>query len=222
MIDVALLFPPLRVSRDFIDYPYFADLGAVQAAAVLRAAGRSVRLVDAFAMEGAGLGLGNDPLEDGYVHLGAPAAAALAAMPRDARVIVVAFTPFHRPPARDALLGSILGALRAAHPTTPIVLADLYQSGQHLVDARSEETLSAYPEVDVLLRYEAEELLAPLVDDLAKSGRPARPYALTGGEPALDPLPLPAWDLVDMPRYFAFQRLKNGKIKGRTLKIRAI
>ena len=204
MIDVALLFPPLRVSRDFIDYPYFADLGAVQAAAVLRAAGRSVRLVDAFAMEGAGLGLGNDPLEDGYVHLGAPAAAALAAMPREARVIVVAFTPFHRPPARDALLASILGALRAAHPTTPIVLADLYQSGQHLVDARSEETLSAYPEVDVLLRYEAEELLAPLVDDLAKSGRPARPYALTGGEPALDPLPLPAWDLVDMPRYFAF------------------
>lgn len=204
MIDVAVLFPPLRVSRDFIDYPYFADLGAVQAAAVLRAAGRSVRLVDAFAMEGAGLGLGNDPLEDGDVHLGAPAAAALAAMPRDARVIVVAFTPFHRPPARDALLGSILGALRAAHPTTPIVLADLYQSGQHLVDARSEETLSAYPEVDVLLRYEAEDLLAPLVDDLVKSGRPARPHALTGGEPALDPLPLPAWDLVDMPRYFAF------------------
>jgi SulP family sulfate permease len=44
MVDVAVLFPPLRVSRDFIDYPYFADLGAVQAAAVLRAAGKRAAL----------------------------------------------------------------------------------------------------------------------------------------------------------------------------------
>ena len=32
---VAIVFGPLRVSRDFVDYPYFADLGAAQAAAVL-------------------------------------------------------------------------------------------------------------------------------------------------------------------------------------------
>ena len=46
---VSVVFPPLRVSRDFIDYPYFADLGAVQAAAVLREAGHEVTLVDALA-----------------------------------------------------------------------------------------------------------------------------------------------------------------------------
>ena len=28
MARVTVVFPPLRVSRDFIDYPYFADLGA--------------------------------------------------------------------------------------------------------------------------------------------------------------------------------------------------
>ena len=28
MRDITIIFPPLRVSRDFIDYPYFADLGA--------------------------------------------------------------------------------------------------------------------------------------------------------------------------------------------------
>src|SRR5512140_1512008 len=112
MVDVALVFPPLRVSRDFIDYPYFADLGAVQAAAVLRAAGRAVALVDAFALEGATLA----PLDTGYVRMGATIAATLAAVPAEVRAILVAFTPFHRPPGRDPLLGELLEALRAARP----------------------------------------------------------------------------------------------------------
>jgi MoaA/NifB/PqqE/SkfB family radical SAM enzyme len=202
MSDVAIVFPPLRVSRDFIDYPYFADLGAVQAAAVLRAAGRAVTLVDAFAIEGATLA----PLDEGYVRLGATVQDVLARVPPEARAIVVAFTPFHRPPSRDALLAELLVALRAERPGTPIVLADLYQSGQHVVDARPVDTLGAYPEVDVLLRYEAEDLLVGLVDALIAEGRPAEARSIDGGEPGpLDDLPLPAWDLVDMERYFHFQ-----------------
>ena len=200
---VAIVFPPLRVSRDFIDYPYFADLGAVQAAAVLRAAGREVALIDAFAIEGAGC----VPLDDGYVRMGAPWAEVRDRVPAGADAIVVAYTPFHRPPARDAPSSPrLLVALRSERPATPIVLADLYQSGQHVVDARAEETLAAYPEVDVLLRYEAEEILCAVVDDLCAKGRPAAPRTIDGGEPApLDALPLPAWDLVDMERYFLFQ-----------------
>src|ERR1700737_4719436 len=132
MTHVAIVFPPLRVSRDFIDYPYFADLGAVQAAAVVRAAGRTVSLVDAFAVDGATLA----PLDEGYVRLGAPVRDVIARVPRDARAIVIAFTPFHRPQARDALLAELLEALRSERAGTPIVLADLYQSGQHVVDAR--------------------------------------------------------------------------------------
>ena len=202
MTEVAIVFPSLRVSRDFIDYPYFADLGAVQAAAVVRAAGREVALVDAFAIEGATLA----PLDEGYVRMGAPVQDVLARVPRDARAMVIAFTPFHRPPSRDALLAELLQALRSERPSTPIVLADLYQSGQHVVDARPSDTLAAYPEVDVLLRYEAEDLLVGLVDELVARGRPAKPRSIDGGEPAsLDALPLPAWDLVDMERYFLFQ-----------------
>ena len=201
MTDVAIVFPPLRISRDFIDYPYFADLGAVQAAAVLRDAGQAIALVDAFALEGATLA----PLDEGYVRLGATVAHVAAQVPRDARVLVVAFTPFHRPPARDPLLAGLLEALRRTHPDAAVVLADLYQSGQHVVDARPADTLAAYPEADVFLRYEAEEVLPALVARLVAEGRPASPFTLDGGEPApLDALPLPAWDLVDLPRYFAF------------------
>jgi MoaA/NifB/PqqE/SkfB family radical SAM enzyme len=197
----AIVFPPLRVSRDFIDYPYFADLGAVQAAAVVRAAGAEVTLVDALAMEGAGLA----PLDEGYVRLGATAEAVLARVPAGAGAIVIAFTPFHRPPSRDPLLGAILAPLRAERPGAPIVLADLYQSGQHVVDARPEDVLAAYPEVDVFLRYEGEDELPRLLDRLIVEGRPEKAYFLDGGEPApLDDLPPPAWDLVDLPAYFRF------------------
>jgi MoaA/NifB/PqqE/SkfB family radical SAM enzyme len=198
---VAVVFPPLRVSRDFIDYPYFADLGAVQAAAVLRAAGHSVALVDAFALEGATLA----PLDEGYVRLGTEVDEVAARVPAEAGAIVVAFTPFHRPPARDPLLGALLARLRGDRPGVPVVLADLYQSGQHVVEAPPAATLAAYPEVDALLRYEAEDELPGLVSELLAAGRPSAPFARDGGEPApLDALPLPAWDLVDLPRYFAF------------------
>jgi MoaA/NifB/PqqE/SkfB family radical SAM enzyme len=198
---LAIVFPPLRVSRDFIDYPYFADLGAVQAAAVARRAGFEPLLIDALAMEGAAL----TPLDEGYVQLGASAAAVLARVPADAAAILVAFTPFHRPPARDPLLAEVLVGLRAAHPRTPILLADLYQSGQHVVDAGPSATLAAYPEVDVFVRYEAEALLPALLAERIAEGRPETPYFLDGGEPSpLDDLPLPAWDLVDLAAYFRF------------------
>lgn len=198
---VAVLFGPVRVSPDFIDYPYFADLGAVQIAAVLREAGAEVALADAFALPGATLARA----DGGDLVLGAPEDEVFAALPPSADVFVVALTPFHRPPGRDASLGGALARLRREHPDAPIVLADLYQSGQHVVDAPSEAVLAAYPEADVLLRYEAEADLPGIVADLAARGRPGRPFARDGAEPApLDALPLPAWDLVDLPAYFAF------------------
>ncbi len=239
---VLVVFPPLRVSRDFIDYPYFADLGAVQAAAVLRAAGHAVRLVDALATTGAGLtpldaaegaregareGDGAAEGAAGYVRLGVDVerTLALTRLTRGARptcatratpatpatrapdapdVIVVAYTPFHRPPARDATLAALLAGLRGDAPATPIVLADLYQSGQHVVDVPSAQILAAYPEVDAILRYEAEAELDALVRELADAGRPSVAFERRGGEPSIDELPLPAWDLVDLPAYWAF------------------
>lgn len=197
---VAVVFPPLSVSRDFIDYPYFADLGAVQAASVLRARGHEVTLVDALARPGASATLGDDQ----RLRLGVSVDEVARAVP-PGEVALVAYTPFHRPPAREPLLGALLERLRASAPERPILLADLYQSGQHVVDAPSARVLAAYPEADVLLRYEAEGVLEALVAELAASGRPRAPRAVEGPEvDALDELPLPAWDLVDVEAYFTF------------------
>lgn len=192
------MFSPLRLSADFIDYPYFADLGAVQAAAVLRAAGHAVEVWDALATPGAAL----EPLGDGSFRLGARFQS--AALPASAEVVLVAYTPFHRPPARDGALAECLSQIRAAMPKASIVLADFYQSGQHVVDADPQAIVAAYPEVDALLRYEAEAELEALVERLGRAGRPSSPLILEGQEVAsLDELPLPAWDLVDVSAYFA-------------------
>ncbi|GMV14590.1 MAG: radical SAM protein [Myxococcales bacterium] len=192
MARVAVVFPPLRISRDFVDYPYFADLGALSATAVLEQAGHQVSLCDALGTPDAGAGAA----DGSWFAIGsAPEIPA-------ADVFVVAFTPFHRPPAREPFLGATLERIVAACPASPVVLADLYQSGQHYVGADPAQILAAYPEVSVLLRYEAEAVLAEQVARLALR-RPEVPEVVDCPEPAdLDALPLPAWHAIDVGARF--------------------
>jgi MoaA/NifB/PqqE/SkfB family radical SAM enzyme len=189
-----ILHPPVSIARDFIDYPYFADLGAVQLAAVLRAKGSEVHLVDAYALPGSSLRW----RDDGRALLGASVGEVLdACAPGDdpsADVAVVAYTPFHRPPARDDVLGAILSGLRARLSGAPIVLADLYQSGQHYVEADGERVLASYPEASAWVKYEGEATLAARITDA--EGLRGVVHGREIG--SLDELPLPAWDLIDL------------------------
>jgi MoaA/NifB/PqqE/SkfB family radical SAM enzyme len=196
MARVLVVHPPVSVARDFIDYPYFADLGAVQLAAVLRHRGDVVDLVDAYALPGSRVSW----RPDGRAHLGAPVADVLdraqeAAGPSD--LVVVVLTPFHTPPTRDDLLGAVLAGLRYRAARAPIVLVDAYQSGQHYVEAQGGALLESYPEVDAWVKYEAEETVPAILDGLTRGERPNG--ALRGRAVSdLDALPPPAWDLVDL------------------------
>jgi MoaA/NifB/PqqE/SkfB family radical SAM enzyme len=218
-----VLHPPVSVARDFIDYPYFADLGAVQLAAVLRAGGHDVDLVDAYALAGSSLTWRDDE----RALLGAPVDEVLERASRagDRDVVVVAFTPFHRPPRRDDVLGSLLEGLRRERPDTPVLLADLYQSGQHYVEAEGTEVLASYPEASAWVKYEGEVTVPWLLEARARGGRIEGTHRGTD-VPSLDELPLPAWDLVDLDAHDRFralivERLGRGAwafpIDGRTL-----
>ena len=244
---MVVVFPRVTVSRDFIDYPYFADLGAIQAAATLRAAGAGVGLADALALGGSTLVPAREALAggaEGDVVLGASEDELFEKIAQVARnegdraggtgrggggatgeveAFVVAITPFHRPPMRDATLGGTLARLREEHPAAAIVLADLYQSGQHVVDARSEDIAASYPEIDALVRYEAEAVLAGVVEEAVRerrvkqapgaTDRGAAVRIVNGADPPrLDDLPLPAWDLVDLPAYFAFHERVTARL----------
>ncbi|HEY3356934.1 MAG TPA: hypothetical protein VGQ83_27035 [Polyangia bacterium] len=48
-MSIAFVNPPLRLLRDYIDYPHFGNLGLLQAAAVVRARGHAIVVRDAFA-----------------------------------------------------------------------------------------------------------------------------------------------------------------------------
>ncbi|MEZ4430017.1 MAG: radical SAM protein, partial [Nannocystaceae bacterium] len=158
-------------------------------------------LVDAYALPGSTLRW----REDGRAHLGAPVAEVLEATRGDElAAIVVAYTPFHRPPTRDDVLAAVLEGLRARHPDAPILLADCYQSGQHYVEVDPQAVLKSYPEIDAWIRYEAERTVPELLAGLRDRGERPR-GAYRGARPdRLDALPFPAWARVDLDRYFAF------------------
>ncbi len=193
---VIIIHPPVTIARDFIDYPYLADLGAVQVASVLRERGAAVTLVDAYALPGSTLAW----RPDGRAHLGAPTSEVLAAATAGPTpdLVVVAYTPFHRPPARDDVLGELLAGLADAFPAAPVLLADCYQSGQHYVEAHGPDVLASYPEAAAWVKYEAEVTVPALLDALVSRGQ--RPEGTHRGvsPPSLDALPFPAWDLVDL------------------------
>jgi MoaA/NifB/PqqE/SkfB family radical SAM enzyme len=200
---VLVVHPPVSISADYIDYPYFANLGAVQLAAVLEQRGADVALVDAYALPRSSL----EWRPDDRAHLGAPVADVLAHVdlqrskqPFD--FIVVAYTPFHRPPHRDDVLVELLAGLKA-RSDAPVVLADCYQSGQHYVEA-GPELLASYPEIDAWVKYEAEETVPALVE--AWTARHERPKGLIKGASVakLDSLPFPAWNKIDLEAYFRF------------------
>jgi MoaA/NifB/PqqE/SkfB family radical SAM enzyme len=221
---VLVVQPPVSIARDFIDYPYFADLGAVQLAAVLRARGHAVKLVDAYALPGSSLTW----REDGRARLGTSVDEVLDRCSAGAwDLAVVALTPFHRPPRRDDVLGAVLSGLRAKARGAPLLLADLYQSGQHYVEADGAQVLASYPEASASVKYEGEVTVPALVAAIARGDRVLGTHR--GAEvPSLDDLPIPAWDLVDLPAYDAFhdrvvRNLGRGAwafpIDGRTLPI---
>lgn len=200
-----VLHPPVSVASDFIDYPYFSDLGAVQLAAVLRDAGHPVTLLDAYAIPGAGLCW----RADDRALLGAPVETLLAAV-RAAlakgcapAAVVVSYTPFHRPPQRDDVLGSLLEGVRALLPAAAIVLADAYQSGQHYVEAAGDAVLGSYPEADAWVKYEAEVTVPALLAALGR-GETIAGVHHGAAPPSLDALPFPAWDLVDLGAHDRF------------------
>src|SRR5690606_800902 len=111
--------------------------------------------------------------------------------------IVVAYTPFHRPPHRCDVLGALLAGL--APLTARILLADCHQSGQHYVEVPGERVLASYPEATAYVKYEAEVTVPRLLASFV-------PGVHRGESPRLDELPLPAWDRVDLDAYFRFHQ----------------
>lgn len=206
-LKVVYLSPPLATGADFIDYPWFGNLGALHGVAALRAAGVDVRLVDAFACERADV----FRTRDGGLFWGQRVSdfvEAIGDAPVD--VAVISATPFLDPLRSDGTLAAVLRQLRSRRPGLRTVLADGYLGAMHYPRYDPQRALAALPELDYVCLYETEGPLVALLRDMA-SGSAAAPSApasarilLQTDEPDLDTMPPPAWDLVNPTAYGRF------------------
>lgn len=194
---VLVVAPPLLLDEGFIDYPFFAGLGAASNAAALRAAGCEVALADAQAFPGAGA----RRLEGGGILAGAELGAILEGRGRAFDAVVVAVAPFLKPHAPDAFGKGLFASLRARFPRARLIAADCHFGGMHYVEYDGAAFLKAVPEVDALAKYETEGVLPGLA-----AGRSKRGAVVMGRAAALPPdsLAPPAWDLLPLREYYAF------------------
>ncbi len=201
-VDVLIVNPPILLHEDFVDYPYFVNLGVLQNAAVLEKAGFSVRVADSLSIKGGELARENDS----YYRLGAPVERLLAEIEDvTPKIIVVALNSFNYMPGRNPFVGDLTAALRKKHPDAPLALADFYFGGMHYIDESATATLEKYPEAGFLLKYECENTLPELAVGLLKRGGACEPETrVMYGNPAevkLQDMPSPDWSMIHIEQY---------------------
>ncbi|MFC1611923.1 radical SAM protein, partial [Myxococcota bacterium] len=199
MPHVVVIEPPLLLSQDFIDYPYFAAIGGYQAAAVLRGAGCSTQVVDGFADERAALTRADD-----RAWMGVPRHEFLDEVAQtqcDAAVIHA--SPYLLSPLGRAWLRDLVVCASQLAPGR-VVLAEMFTGGMHYVETDPGELLEQHPEVSLILRYEGEPLIERLAAALRHGVLPEREVWENHEPFPLDDLPPPAFDLMSTDLYFRF------------------
>jgi radical SAM superfamily enzyme YgiQ (UPF0313 family) len=229
-MNLILVNPPIRLPVVFAHYPTMSPLGLLSNAAWLRQRGYPVRVADAFTLTAT---LALAPPEGGFRALGgavadvvARAAALVAAAglpPSAARhelVLVVGlsmFSEINRP--HETFIPETVAALRAAFPNATVGLADFHICGMNYFPYDPAAALAGLPGADWIVVGEGEPTLPALLARLAAGGTPAglarvawRDGAVIHYDPtpptpiaALDDLPPPAFDLIDMDHFFAVQ-----------------
>ncbi|MEW5944708.1 MAG: radical SAM protein [bacterium] len=198
---ILVVNPPVLIERNFIDYPYFANLGALQHAAALKERGFDVAVADAFSLARSGA----FPAGGDRLLIGCGFNTFFKAMPRERYdAVAVCLTVFHRPFLRWKFTREFLRELRKNHPGVPMAAADAFFGGMHYVDYRTDDFFANYPWMDALFRYESEEELAVWAETAgagAGSGE-TRAGAKRGRAP--DAMPFPAWETIDVGSYFSF------------------
>ncbi len=216
-MEVLLIQPPLVLPRAFVNYPSFAALGPLYVAGHLERLGAQVRVLDAFLA-----GRGEPPIRvgDAGVRLGVSAGHLVDEAEGVPDVAIVAASMFAHPGRIDGTsLPGLFRALRRRFPRLPLVLADCYAGGLDYLPYDPVRALCAVPELFAVCTGEGESALPSLLAALAgrrafsdlprcvhREGRAIRRGVFPGPLcEDLDPL-APAFHLIDMERFFAFQK----------------
>jgi MoaA/NifB/PqqE/SkfB family radical SAM enzyme len=192
--------PPLVLDEDFIDYPYFANHGPLACAALAARAGAQVDVYDAFALPASGR---HRRPQSGFV-LGVEHDRFIADLPDEPYdVVVLGATVFLRIESAHAETRELIAALRERYPRSVLLLCDGYVGGQHYMDYDADRVLAQYRELDAILKYPGERLLADpeYLGTLRGARRVLREAGARGGDP-LEPFYL--IDALDLGHFDRF------------------
>lgn len=198
-VDVLIVNPAVRLHADFVDYPYFTNLGVLQNAVVLAAAGMSVRVADSLSLPDAAL----VPEDDDHYRLGAPAERIFEETADcRPRVVAVAKNVFNYSSSGNRYIREILEGVKERWPGAPVLLCDFYFGGMHYIEESGEQLAALYPEADCIIKYECEAALPEVVKLLlAGDGAGARVIRGNSADVKLDSLPEPDWSLIHVEQY---------------------
>jgi radical SAM superfamily enzyme YgiQ (UPF0313 family) len=215
-LSVLLVNPPLRLPASFVNYPSFAALGLLYTAGRLERLGAEVRVLDAFL---AGRGAPPIRTERDAVRLGTAPRALAEEIGAAPDAIIIGASMFAHPGLIERTgLPRLFRALRRRLPRVPLILADCYAGGLDYLPYDPVRVLRSSPELFAVCSGEGESALPPLLaalggrrsfSDLPRCAHRERTGIRRGAFPGplcddLDEL-APAFHLIDMDRFFAFQ-----------------
>ncbi len=209
---VSFLHLPAEVPARCINYPGFSALGPLTAAGYLERRGFEVRFWEALTSTDE-----HDAVRprDGGLLLGAdaPSDAVLAEL-GDAQLVVFPLDMYRHPErAWGAEVARLSHLLKEARPKITVAVADCHVGGVDYVPIDHHLLLEALPRVDCYVRGEPELALADIAEGMplseiagvhTRSEPSKRDFA--SRIPELDLVPLPAYHLIDVDRYFEAQQ----------------
>ncbi|MFA6449427.1 MAG: radical SAM protein [bacterium] len=201
-VDALIINPPAYLHREFVDYPFFTNLGILQSASVLLEAGISVRVVDALSLPGGELA----GADETHFRFGATATEIFDEIADcEPRIIAIAKTVFNYSSGANPYIKELLAGLKARFPDAPLALCDFYFGGMHYIDEPEDIILKKYPEADFILKYECEailsELAALLLDGNVAREKMQKAWKGLSAGIDLDRIPAPRWDLIHVEQY---------------------
>jgi len=193
-VDVLIINPPVRLKKDFVDYPYYTNIGVLQNAAHLKETGYRVALIDSFSLPDGEL----TEIEDDFLRLGSGIERIGKEIERySADVIFVARNPFNYDSKGNDLITELVKMIRKKALDTPLLYADFYVGGMHYIEEEDEDILRLYPEFDGLLRYECEKILPEAIESIKEKGiKKVKVWHGDAGQVDLDETVFPDWDMI--------------------------
>lgn len=213
-MNILFVSPPIKLPRIFAHYPMFSNIGMLTNAALARARGHKVSVLDAFYLHPR---LNYRPIANGLFHVGAEVDDIEREMKRrEADVVIIVITMFSDVyKLGETFVKEIAEAAARAHPGAHVMAADCYVCGMNYFPYDPKKLLTQVRRLDSVVSGEADHKLIAALARIAK-GEGLRGIAQTahresgrivvnaGAYPPvedLDELPYPAYDLLNMANY---------------------